>query len=147
PPMQHRTRGTALDVHHTLVPPTTGLAISGAALLADAKPSAIPGVWVLSDIDQVLHSACHWFYESEYFYKPFLTRRSISVEEMKNPLTFGLQSNELPYLLVRCVILRNRCVKKRLHCITVNSMTRTIPKALRVSLPEPLPYAIQADSL
>ncbi|MEY3201237.1 MAG: hypothetical protein RIR70_787 [Pseudomonadota bacterium] len=66
PPMQHRTRGTALDVHHTLVPPTTGLAISGAALLADAKPSAIPGVWVLSDIDQVLHSACHWFYESEY---------------------------------------------------------------------------------
>jgi len=24
---------------------------------------------------------------------------------------------------------------------------RTIPKALRVSLPEPLPYAIQADSL
>jgi len=36
----------------------------------------------------------HRFYESEYFYKPFLTRRSISVEEMKNPLTYFFDSKE-----------------------------------------------------
>jgi len=66
PPMQHRTRGTVLDVHHTLLPRTAKIQVSGQALLAAARPAALPGVWVLSDIDQILHSACHWFFESEY---------------------------------------------------------------------------------
>lgn len=66
PPMRHRTRGTALDVHHNILPRTARLTVDASPLLAAARPSGIDGVWVLSREDQILHCACHWFFESEH---------------------------------------------------------------------------------
>ncbi|MBV8502989.1 MAG: nucleotidyltransferase family protein [Paucibacter sp.] len=66
PAMIHMHRGTALDVHHTILPATARLKPSAAALLEAAiELPGLPGIRVLSPSDMVLHSACHLFHEGE----------------------------------------------------------------------------------
>lgn len=67
PPMQHVERGTALDVHHTLTPPTSRFAIEVAPILASVRP--LPGQERLSTLapaDMVLHSAVHLMQDGEH---------------------------------------------------------------------------------
>jgi hypothetical protein len=63
PPMEHKNRGSVLDVHHTILPPTSGLRPDPARLIEGSRPA--PGEWsafrVLAPADQVLHSAVHLF--------------------------------------------------------------------------------------
>lgn len=67
PPMQHVERGTALDVHHTLTPPTSRFAITVAPLLAAAQPLPDePRLSTLAPVDMVLHSAVHLMQDGEY---------------------------------------------------------------------------------
>lgn len=67
PPMQHVERGTALDVHHTLTPPTSRFAISVAPLLAAAQPLPDqPRLATLAPADMVLHSAVHLMQDGEH---------------------------------------------------------------------------------
>lgn len=66
PAMQHMHRGTALDVHHTILPPTSRLHPDPAALIADSvEVPGWPGVRTLAPCDMVLHSAAHLFHEGE----------------------------------------------------------------------------------
>ncbi len=66
PPLQHIFRGSALDVHHTLLPPTSHSHVDATALIEDRVPVAgLPGVYVLAPVDMVLHSAAHLFHEGE----------------------------------------------------------------------------------
>ena len=66
PPMQHLGRGTTLDVHHTILPPTALLKPDVDKLwdkvcgLENTKD-----VFVLSPVDMVLHSATHLFHDGE----------------------------------------------------------------------------------
>ncbi|MBV8603305.1 MAG: nucleotidyltransferase family protein [Pelomonas sp.] len=66
PAMRHMERGTALDVHHTILPPTARLHPDPALLFeaAVALPD-LPGVAVLAPTDMVLHSATHLFFDGE----------------------------------------------------------------------------------
>lgn len=65
PPMEHNTRSTVLDVHHTIVPPTSGIRFDPAVLI---ELAVVPGepAWsffrVLAPEDRVMHSACHLFF-------------------------------------------------------------------------------------
>ncbi len=66
PAMMHMRRGTALDVHHTILPSTARLKPSAQALFdASVELPGQPGIRVLSPADMVLHSACHLFHEGE----------------------------------------------------------------------------------
>jgi Uncharacterised nucleotidyltransferase len=67
PPLTHVHRGSTIDVHHTITPPTSRFRVDGAALLAAAQQAA-PGsaLWVLQPVDMVLHSAVHLFAEGEF---------------------------------------------------------------------------------
>ena len=66
PAMQHMQRGTALDVHHTILPPTSRLKPDGAKLIEAAiELPGQPGIRVLAPCDMVLHSAAHLFHEGE----------------------------------------------------------------------------------
>lgn len=66
PALQHMHRGTALDVHHTILPPTSRLHPDPAALIADSvELPGWPGVRTLAPADMVLHSAVHMFHEGE----------------------------------------------------------------------------------
>lgn len=64
PPMTHMRRGTTVDVHHALVPPTAGYGVPTQALLDAARPD-VRGFSVLCDTDQVIHSAVHLMHEGE----------------------------------------------------------------------------------
>ena len=66
PPMQHLQRGTALDMHHNILPLTVRRAPDAALLLAAAK--AVPGgpkLHVLAPCDMVLHSMAHLFHNDD----------------------------------------------------------------------------------
>ncbi|MEQ8264506.1 nucleotidyltransferase family protein [Pseudohaliea sp.] len=65
PPLVHRSRGSVLDVHHTILPPTAGPRLPAERLFEELQP-IVPGVQGLGAEDMVLHSAAHLFYESEF---------------------------------------------------------------------------------
>lgn len=66
PAMQHMFRGTALDVHHTILPPTSRLRPDPALLIeASIEVPDAPDVRILCPSDMVLHSATHLFHEGE----------------------------------------------------------------------------------
>jgi|APLak6261660806_1056025.scaffolds.fasta_scaffold05888_2 hypothetical protein len=66
PAMQQMHRGTALDVHHTILPPTARLKPDAQSLIRDSvEVPGWPGVRMLQPTDMVLHSACHLFHEGE----------------------------------------------------------------------------------
>lgn len=67
PPLQHEKRQTAIDVHHTIVPPTSRFAVDGKRLRDAAVPVAgMTNISVLAPADMVLHSAAHLFTEGEF---------------------------------------------------------------------------------
>lgn len=66
PPLGHEDRGTALDVHHTILPPTARVRVNTAALFEDTRAvPGQPGVHVLAPAALFLHSATHLFHEGE----------------------------------------------------------------------------------
>src|SRR6185312_7120650 len=72
PPLQHERRQTAIDVHHTIVPPTSRFAVDGKRLRDAAVPvtgllnTGGATISVLAPTDMVLHSAAHLFTEGEF---------------------------------------------------------------------------------
>ncbi len=65
PPLTNRKRGTTLDVHHNILPPTAGPNVN-AHLLFDRLIEVKPGIFALSWQDMVIHSATHLFHEGEF---------------------------------------------------------------------------------
>jgi hypothetical protein len=65
PPLYHPRRGTVLDLHHTILPPTAAPRVDADLLFEELRELA-PGVYGLSAQDMVIHSAAHLFYESEF---------------------------------------------------------------------------------
>ena len=66
PPMQHLGRGTTLDLHHTILPPTALLKPDIKLLWTAVSPiENEKGVFVLAPVDMVLHSATHLFHDGE----------------------------------------------------------------------------------
>jgi len=66
PPLQHLERGTTLDVHHTIIPPTTAIKPDVTQLWNKAMPlNGSDDISVLSPEDMVLHSATHLFHDGE----------------------------------------------------------------------------------
>lgn len=69
PPMRHVQRGTTIDVHHTIAPPTSRFAVDGSRLLERIVPvQGQPHLFTLSPSDIVLHSATHLFQEGELWH-------------------------------------------------------------------------------
>lgn len=66
PPLRHRQRDTALDLHHSILPPTARVQVNTAALFEDARElQGFPGLQVLAPVTMFLHSAAHLFHEGE----------------------------------------------------------------------------------
>ena len=65
PPLGHEERESTLDVHHTILPPTSRVKLQPDKLFADAIEVS-DGLFSLSPADMVLHSAAHLFHEGEF---------------------------------------------------------------------------------
>lgn len=67
PPLRHVLRGSVIDLHHTIAPPTSRFKVDAAQLLQHLVPlSGCDGLFVLAPADMVLHSALHLFQEGEF---------------------------------------------------------------------------------
>ena len=67
PPLRHVQRGTVIDVHHTITPPTSRFKVNGAKLLERIRSvDDRRDLFVLAPTDMVLHSAVHLFQEGEF---------------------------------------------------------------------------------
>lgn len=67
PPMHHMRRGTSLDLHHRLLPLTARLRSEPGPIFAAAEPLAgSRRLSIPSELDRILHSACHLFHEGEW---------------------------------------------------------------------------------
>ena len=66
PPLQQISRGTILDVHHAISPPTGRIRADSKAMMDSAVPvDKVDGLYVLAPVDMLLHSATHLFQEGE----------------------------------------------------------------------------------
>ena len=67
PPLRHVQRGTFVDMHHTITPPTSRYRVAGSQLLSRARPVK-PGsrLQVLAPEDMLLHSAVHLMQEGDF---------------------------------------------------------------------------------
>lgn len=65
PALINRRRGTTLDLHHNILPPTARPNVN-AALLFQRLREVRPGVFTLSFQDMLIHSATHLFHEGEF---------------------------------------------------------------------------------
>mgnify|MGYP000432678532 CR=1 FL=1 len=66
PPMSHKMRGMTLDVHHSLTPLTSKMAMDVEKLEKKVVLSNETGYQTLSPEDRVLHSAIHLLLDSEF---------------------------------------------------------------------------------
>lgn len=66
PPLQHVQRGSVIDLHHTISPPTSRFRVDGELLLQRIRPIAASGFYMLAPEDMVLHSAVHLYQEGEF---------------------------------------------------------------------------------
>lgn len=67
PPLQHLKRQTTLDLHHSIIAPVCHPNFSAEDLWQQVIPvKDMPGLFVLSNIDMILHSATHLFHEGEF---------------------------------------------------------------------------------
>lgn len=102
PPMKHVHRGTVVDLHHTIAPPTSRFAVDGARLLERVQPIAgQPGLYMLAPVDLVLHSATHLFQEGDFGHG---LRDLLDLDDLIQE--FGKRPAFWPELLARAAELR-----------------------------------------
>ncbi|MCB1874746.1 MAG: nucleotidyltransferase family protein [Chromatiales bacterium] len=65
PPLRHPGRAAVVDVHHTILPPTSRLKPDPKQLFAQAKPLKEHGLAVLGPADMVLHNVVHLFFDGD----------------------------------------------------------------------------------
>ena len=64
PPLVHRDRGSMIDLHHSILPPTARRTPDAAALIADSIEIA-PGVRILCPADMIVHAVTHLFADGD----------------------------------------------------------------------------------
>lgn len=110
PPLIHRERGSAVDVHHTILPLTARRTPDAAALI-EASIELRPGVRILAPADMIVHAATHlladgdlagglrnlWdidrllrLFSSNRDFWPELGRRA-SLHQMREPVALALR--------------------------------------------------------
>lgn len=101
PPLEHLSRGSVIDLHHTIAPPTSRFRIDGELLMQRIRPIAGSGFHMLAPEDMVLHSAIHLYQEGEFDHglRDLLDLHDLLVH-------FGREPDFWPRLLARAVELR-----------------------------------------
>jgi hypothetical protein len=96
PPLVHVIRASAIDLHHTITPPTSRFAVDANMLYEQLVPTRFDNVFTLGPADMVLHSAVHLFQEGEF-------RHGLrDLLDLKDLLQFfGKQTDFWPKLLQR----------------------------------------------
>ncbi len=114
PPMRHVRLGSAIDVHHTITPPTSHFNVDGDLLLPQCVSVEGSGrLQVLGPADMVLHSAVHLFQEGDFGHglRDMLDMNDL-VGNLANKPAFG---NIWSSAHTSCV-LASRCTTRSINC-------------------------------
>ncbi len=65
PPLRHKTRGTVIDVHHSLLPRTARYRVNVDKMLETAVPISDHELWTFQPLDIFAHSAVHAFFDGQ----------------------------------------------------------------------------------
>jgi hypothetical protein len=65
PPLRHQDRGTVIDLHHNILPPTARFKPDARKLLDAAVPIPGTSLYALSPADNVLHRCAHLFVDGD----------------------------------------------------------------------------------
>ncbi len=117
PPMRHLYRGSIIDLHHTITPPTSRFPVDGERLLTGLIAiDGHPGCFTLAAEDMVLHATVHRFTEGEWgngFRDLFDLHRLLT--------EFGAQPDFAARLAERAIALELayplRALSKQLHSV------------------------------
>jgi hypothetical protein len=101
PPLRHVLRTMEVDIHHTIIPPTSRLKPDPSLLFLDAVAIQGEVFKVLAPCDMVLHSAVHLFYDSDLGNK---LRDLIDLDQLLRHF-YALYPNFLSDLLARAAVL------------------------------------------
>jgi hypothetical protein len=137
PPLHHKRRGSSLDLHHSLLPPTARTALDSAALFDAPRPlPGQPGLFVLPPADMLLHSAAHLFHEGEL---PNGLRDLLDLDALLRE--FGADPAFWPRLLARA--RRIGLQRPLYHALryTRRLLDTPFPDELLAELPPPSPLA------
>ncbi|MGF1606212.1 MAG: nucleotidyltransferase family protein [Rhodothalassiaceae bacterium] len=87
PPMRHRTRGTELDVHHTILPPVGRLVPAIDRLLLRTVPLSPAPLHALHPHDRILHACAHLFFDgaAERGLRNLLEIADLLLEHVRTP--------------------------------------------------------------
>lgn len=87
PPLRHVTRGSVIDLHHTIAPPTSRFKVDSRLLMDQIRPTRVDGLFVLGQSDILLHSAAHLYQEGEFDHsvRDLLDMRDLIVESSAEP--------------------------------------------------------------
>lgn len=97
PPMRHLDRGSSLDVHNTILPPTSKPKPDVKALWSEARSlGGRTGIFVLGPHDMILHSATHLFYDGDFSHG---LRDLVDIDALLR--SFSTEDGFWPALLVR----------------------------------------------
>lgn len=140
PPLTHVRRGSVIDLHHTIVPPTSTFRIDGTRLLAERRPlPGHPGVFTLQPVDMVLHSAVHLFTDGDF---DSGLRDLIDLQRLLQHFE-QVEASFWPALLDRAEALRlERPLWHALHHLQ-RLAALTVPPAQRVRLESWAPHGVQ----
>lgn len=65
PPLRHKTRGTVIDVHHSLLPRTARYQVNVDLMLETSVPIPDQELWTFQPVDIFAHSAIHGFFDGQ----------------------------------------------------------------------------------
>jgi hypothetical protein len=65
PPLRHSERGTVVDLHHNILPPTAYFKPDAGKLLGAAIPIPSSALYTLSPVDTLLHRSAHLFVDGD----------------------------------------------------------------------------------
>ncbi len=139
PPLRHRERGTVVDLHHNILPPTARLKPDARKLLAAAQPIGEGGFYVLCPQDSVLHKAAHLFFDGDL--KNGL-RELLDLHELMNE--YGRQPQFWQGIVSRAHELElSRPLYYAVHCCQRLLHTEVPPEIFRELHQDAPPYPIR----
>jgi len=138
PPLMHRRRQTVIDVHHRILPETSKAQPDAMKMIDNTVALNEAGsLRVLSNIDMVLHSATHLFYEGEFDHglRDLLDLRDLITQ-------FSQQSGFWEQLLQRAEELELQIPLYYATRYTHRLLTLPVPDFVFSSLKKPWHYKI-----
>jgi hypothetical protein len=152
PPVWHPDRLFVIDIHHTIVPPTSRYSISVGRLFEDVVPLGEPHLSVLGRADMVLHSGTHLFTEEfsaalrQLYDLHLLLEEFGALDAFWNQLTERADRHGLGRILFYLLRYTNAAFDTTVPAATKATVSRHKPNAVILAIMDTLVISASIDA-